>query len=297
MVEGEAPEGTWERLQEGDGTTPTEDVVGEGLEVAKAAIAEIIAFQRQLVSEAGVTPADFEPRPLYSPETWSAVEAFAGPRLAGALVTAKKERDANLDRLKEELREHLAATWGEEVYAERQREISPAFKDLQKKAMRRRIVQDGVRLDGRRADEIRQLTCEVGLIPRAHGSGLFQRGETQVLNVATLGMLRMTQMIDTLDPEDSKRYMHHYNFPPFSTGETGRVGSPRRREIGHGALAERALVPVVPNEDEFPYALRLVSDVLSSNGSTSMASVCGSTLSMMDAGVPIKAPVAGSPWG
>src|SRR5213592_4304148 len=163
--------------------------------------------------------------------------------------------------------------------------------------MRRRILEDGVRLDGRKADEIRTLSSEVGLVPRAHGSSLFQRGETQVLNVTTLGMLRMTQMIDTLDPEESKRYIHHYNFPPFSTGEVGRIGSPRRREIGHGALAERALVPVVPPEEEFPYAIRLVSDVLSSNGSTSMASVCASTLSLMDAGVPIKAPVAGIAMG
>ena len=163
--------------------------------------------------------------------------------------------------------------------------------------MRRRVIEQGVRLDGRGATDIRPLSAEVGVLPRAHGSALFSRGETQVLNVTTLGMLRMTQMIDTLDPEDSKRYMHHYNFPPYSTGETGRVGSPRRREIGHGALAERALIPVVPHEEEFPYALRLVSDVMSSNGSTSMASVCGSTLSMMDAGVPIKAPVAGIAMG
>ncbi|TMA53699.1 MAG: polyribonucleotide nucleotidyltransferase, partial [Deltaproteobacteria bacterium] len=268
MVEGEAPEGTWERLQDSDGTAPTEEIVADGLEVAKAAIGEIIAFQREIVAEAGVTPAEFEPRPLYSEETRSAVEAFAGPKLAAALVPSQKERVANLDALKTELKEHALATWGEETYAERASEIGPAFKDLQKKAMRRRIVDEGVRLDGRRSDEIRQLTSEVGLIPRAHGSGLFQRGETQVLNVATLGMLRMTQMIDTLDPEESKRYIHHYNFPPFSTGETGRIGSPRRREIGHGALAERALVPVIPDEDEFPYTLRLASDVLSSNGST-----------------------------
>jgi polyribonucleotide nucleotidyltransferase len=163
--------------------------------------------------------------------------------------------------------------------------------------MRRRVIDQGVRLDGRGPKDIRPLSAEVNLVPRTHGSALFNRGDTQVLNISTLGMLRMTQMIDTLDPEDSKRYMHHYNFPPYSTGETGRVGSPRRREIGHGALAERALIPVVPNEEEFPYALRLVSDVMSSNGSTSMASVCGSTLSLMDAGVPIKAPVAGIAMG
>ena len=163
--------------------------------------------------------------------------------------------------------------------------------------MRKRVTDEGVRLDGRGPRDIRQLSAEVGLVPRAHGSSLFQRGDTQVLNVTTLGMLRMTQMIDTLDPEDTKRYIHHYNFPPFSTGEVGRIGSPRRREIGHGALAERALVPVVLPEEEFLYALRLVSDVLGSNGSTSMASVCSSTLSLMDAGVPIKAPVAGIAMG
>jgi polyribonucleotide nucleotidyltransferase len=297
MVEGEAPEGTWERLQSGDGSAPTEEIVAEGLEVAKAAIAEIIAFQREIVAQAGVTPAEFTPRPLYSEETWSAVEYFAGPKLAAALVPEQRERVANLDTLKADLKAHALSAWGEETYAERASEIGPAFKDLQKKAMRKRIVEEGVRLDGRKSDEIRPLSAEVDLIPRAHGSGLFQRGETQVLNVATLGMLRMTQMIDTLDPEDTKRYIHHYNFPPFSTGETGRIGSPRRREIGHGALAERALVPVIPDEDEFPYTLRLVSDVLSSNGSTSMASVCASTLSLMDAGVPIKAPVAGIAMG
>ena len=181
--------------------------------------------------------------------------------------------------------------------AARAGEFGPAWKQLQKKVMRKRVIDEGVRLDGRAATDIRPLSAEVGVLKRAHGSALFNRGDTQVLNVTTLGMLRMTQMIDTLDLEDTKRYMHHYNFPPYSTGETGRVGSPRRREIGHGALAERALIPVVPNEEEFPYALRLVSDVLSSNGSTSMASVCGSTLSLMDAGVPIKAPVAGIAMG
>jgi polyribonucleotide nucleotidyltransferase len=213
------------------------------------------------------------------------------------LVSGKAEREANLAGLKEELRDHLLTEWGPELYGQRESQIAPAFKDLEKKVMRRRIIEEGVRLDGRRADEIRPLSAEVGVVPRAHGSGLFQRGETQVLNVATLGMLRMTQMIDTLDPEDTKRYMHHYNFPPFSTGETGRIGSPRRREIGHGALAERAMVPVIPPEEDFPYALRLVSDVLESNGSTSMASVCASTLSLMDAGVPIMAPVAGIAMG
>jgi polyribonucleotide nucleotidyltransferase len=298
MVEGEAPEGSWERIAGGGGgTPPTEEVVAEGLEVAKGHIATIVDAVRAFVAQAGVTPRAFVPTPSYAPETWSAVEGFAGPRLAAALVPGKTERKANLDALKEELKTHLLSAWGEEGFAARANEISPAYKELQKQAMRRRVIREGIRLDGRRPDQIRDLSAEVGLIPRAHGSGLFQRGETQVLNVTTLGMLRMNQMIDTLDPEDSKRYIHHYNFPPFSTGEVGRVGSPKRREIGHGALAERALVPVVPDEDEFPYTLRLVSDVLSSNGSTSMASVCASTLSLMDAGVPIKAPIAGIAMG
>jgi len=298
MVEGEAPEGSWERIAGGGGgTPPTEEVVAEGLEVAKGHIATIVDSVRAFVAQAGVTPRPFEPTPAFAPDTWAAVQEFAGPRLAAALVPGKTDRVSNLDALKDELKAHLLSTWGEETLAARASEISPAFKELQKHAMRERVIREGIRLDGRRPDQIRDLSAEVGLIPRAHGSGLFQRGETQVLNVTTLGMLRMNQMIDTLDPEDSKRYIHHYNFPPFSTGEVGRVGSPKRREIGHGALAERALVPVVPDEDEFPYTLRLVSDVLSSNGSTSMASVCASTLSLMDAGVPIKAPIAGIAMG
>ncbi len=298
MIEGEAPDNTWAHLEDpGAAVAPTEEVVAEGLEAAKRAVAEMIDFQHELLSQVGVTPKPFEPRPLFSEETYRAVDGFAGSRIEGALVPAKQERDQTLAQIKDELKAHLLQTWGEETFAERSTEISPAFKELQKKVMRRRILEDGIRLDGRKAEEIRPLSSEVGMVPRAHGSSLFQRGETQVLNVTTLGMLRMTQMIDTLDPEDSKRYIHHYNFPPFSTGEVGRIGSPRRREIGHGALAERALVPVVPPEEEFPYAIRLVSDVLSSNGSTSMASVCASTLSLMDAGVPIKAPVAGIAMG
>jgi polyribonucleotide nucleotidyltransferase len=296
MVEGEAPEGTWERVRDGQ-PAPTEDVVAEGLDAAKRAIAETVDLQRRVLAESNVRPKPFEPRRSYSDMTWAAVEAFAGPRLPEALVHGKQEREANLDRLKDELKVHLLEAWGDEDFVAASSEISPAFKDLQKKYMRRRVIAEGVRLDGRTPTEIRPLSAEVGLIPRAHGSGLFQRGETQVLDVTTLGMLRMNQMIDTLDPEDSKRYIHHYNFPPYSTGETGRVGSPKRREIGHGALAERALIPVIPDEDEFPYTLRLVSDVLESNGSTSMASVCASTLSLMDAGVPIHAPVGGIAMG
>jgi polyribonucleotide nucleotidyltransferase len=296
MVEGEAPDEAWNLIQDG-APAPTEEVVGEGLEVAKSAIGELIDYQLDFLAQTGAALKPWEPSPLYEPEVRQAVDAFARERMLEALVPAGEERKEALDRLKDELKQHLLEQWGEELFAARAAQISPAFKDLQKEVMRFRVIRDGIRLDGRATDEIRPLFCEVGLVPRAHGSGLFQRGETQVLNVATLGMLRMTQQIDTLDPEESKRYIHHYNFPPFSTGETGFMRGPKRREIGHGALAERALVPVIPTEDEFPYALRLVSDVLSSNGSTSMGSVCASTLSLMDAGVPIKAPVAGIAMG
>ncbi len=295
MIEGEAPENTWALLQ-ADGTMPTEPVVAEGLEAAKRAIDELIELQLEFVAKADVKPRPFEPRPLYGQDTWTAAESFK-ERLETAIVPDRSEREAGMSEIKELLKGHLLQTWGAETYAARQSEISPAWKDLQKKVMRARVIEHGVRLDGRGPKDIRPLSAEIGLIPRAHGSSLFNRGDTQALNVTTLGMLRMTQMIDTLDPEESKRYIHHYNFPPFSTGEVGRIGSPRRREIGHGALAERALVPVIPTEEEFPYALRLVSDILSSNGSTSMASVCASTLSLMDAGVPIKAQVAGIAMG
>ena len=299
MIEGEAPDDTWTLIHAGEGAVaPTEEIVAEGLEAAKRAIAELIDFQAEFIASLGVTEKAWTPRPLYSIETFDAIRAFAKARLEGAaVVTDKGERETALSTLKDEVKAHLLQAWGDETYAAHAAEISPAWKDLQKKVMRKRVIDEGVRMDGRGPRDIRELSAEIGLLPRAHGSALFQRGDTQVLNVTTLGMLRMTQMIDTLDLEDTKRYMHHYNFPPFSTGEVGRIGSPRRREIGHGALAERALVPVIPPEEEFPYALRLVSDVLGSNGSTSMASVCASTLSLMDAGVPIKAPVAGIAMG
>ncbi len=298
MIEGEAPDNTWQLLEAGGSNTkPTEEIVAEGLEAAKREISGLIDFQNELLQQLGVQPKPFVPTPVYGDDLYETLSTFAKGRLEGAIVTDKVAREEALDALKTEAKAHVAATLGEEVFSARASEFGPAWKSLQKKVMRARVIDEGVRLDGRGAADLRQLSAEVGLLPRAHGSALFQRGDTQVLNITTLGMLRMTQMIDTLDPEDSKRYMHHYNFPPFSTGETGRVGSPRRREIGHGALAERALVPVIPPEEDFPYALRLVSDVLGSNGSTSMASVCGSTLSLMDAGVPIKAPVAGIAMG
>ena len=296
MIEGEAPDKTWELLAAG-AQAPTEETVAEGLDAAKRAIDEVIDFQRELIDAAGVTEQEWTPRPLYADDLYDALSAFAKSRLEESIVTDKAEREAKLDALKTESKGHLVEFFGDDVFAARSDEFGPAWKQLQKKVMRARVISEGVRLDGRGPKDIRPLSAEVGVLKRAHGSALFSRGDTQALNITTLGMLRMTQMIDTLDLDDSKRYMHHYNFPPYSTGETGRVGSPRRREIGHGALAERALMPVVPNEEEFPYALRLVSDVLSSNGSTSMASVCGSTLSLMDAGVPIKAPVAGIAMG
>jgi polyribonucleotide nucleotidyltransferase len=296
MIEGEATDESWRLIEEG-AQAPTEELVADGLEAAKQAIGEVIDFQDEFLSKLDVEQKPFEPKPLYGEDVWHDVDEFTRDRLATALVPLKAEREAALDALKEDLKQALQERYGEEKFAEIAGSVGPAFKEVQKKAMRKRVIEDGVRLDGRKADELRPLSAEVGLVPRAHGSGLFQRGDTQVLNVTTLGMLRMTQQIDTLDPEESKRYIHHYNFPPFSTGETGFMRGPRRREIGHGALAERALVPVVPDEVEFPYTLRLVSDVLSSNGSTSMASVCASTLSLMDAGVPIKAPVAGIAMG
>jgi polyribonucleotide nucleotidyltransferase len=297
MIEGEAPETAWDLMQ-GGAAAPTEESVTEGLEVAKQAISEIVDFQVEFAQKHGITerPA-FEPKPLYSEEVYAEVITFANERMRDALVPEKVAREGNINKLKEELAQHLLTQWGEDKHSELAGEIKAAFKALEKKIMRRRVIDEGIRLDGRKSDEIRPLSAEVGVLSRAHGSALFSRGQTQVLNVTTLGMLRMNAMIDTLDPEDSKRYMHHYNFPPFSTGETGFMRGPKRREIGHGALAERALLPVIPTEDEFPYALRLVSDVMSSNGSTSMASVCGSTLSLMHAGVPIKAPVAGIAMG
>ena len=295
MIEGEATDEAWKLIEDG-AQPPTEELVAEGLDAAKTAIGQVIDFQDEFLSALDVRQVEFEPKPLFGEDLWRDVDEYRD-RLGSALVPARSERDAALDALKEELKKDLLSKYGDEKFTELAPEISPAFKELQKQVMRQRIVGEGVRLDGRKPDEIRPLSAEVGLVPRAHGSGLFQRGDTQVLNVTTLGMLRMTQQIDTLDPEDTKRYIHHYNFPPFSTGETGFMRGPKRREIGHGALAERALVPVIPDEVEFPYTLRLVSDVLSSNGSTSMASVCASTLSLMDAGVPIKAPVAGIAMG
>ncbi len=292
MVEAEATEGSWHLVSEG-ATKPTEEVVAAGLEAAKPFIAQLCAAQQQLADGAAKETVEF-PRFLdYDDDVFAAVEQAGTERLAQALTIAgKTERESALDGIKDAVRGELA-----DAFEGREKQVSAAFRSLTKKLVRERVLRDGVRIDGRGLADIRTLGAEVEVIPRVHGSALFERGETQILGVTTLNMLRMEQQIDQLGPVTRKRYMHNYNFPPFSTGETGRVGSPKRREIGHGALAERALVPVLPSREEFPYAIRQVSEALGSNGSTSMGSVCASTLSLLNAGVPLRAPVAGIAMG
>ncbi len=292
MVEAEATRNVFEVLN-GGGTAPTEDVVAEGLEAAKAPIAAICRAQNELKAKSPKEPLEFPVFLDYDDEVLAAVtEAGESDLTAAMQISGKQEREAATDAVKAQVQQALAGR-----FEGREKEVSAAFRSLTKTVVRRRIVQDGARIDGRGPADIRQLSAEVEVLPRVHGSALFERGETQILGVTTLNMTRMEQMVDTLNPENRKRYMHHYNFPPYSTGETGRVGSPKRREIGHGALAERALLPVLPSREEFPYAIRQVSEALSSNGSTSMGSVCASTMSLLNAGVPLKAPVAGIAMG
>jgi polyribonucleotide nucleotidyltransferase len=272
---------------------PTEDIVAQGLDAAKPFIKILCDAQQQVAEAAAKETAVFPIFADYQPDSYEAVAAEATGDLAAALtIPGKQERDAETDRIKAAVTERVGAK-----FEGRENEISGAFRALTKKLVRERVVRDGVRIDGRGLADIRQLSAEAGVLPRVHGSALFERGETQVLGVTTLNMLRMEQMIDTLNPERTKRYMHNYNMPPYSTGETGRVGSPKRREIGHGALAERALVPVLPTREEFPYAIRQVSEAIGSNGSTSMGSVCASTMALLDAGVPLKEMVAGIAMG
>jgi polyribonucleotide nucleotidyltransferase len=299
MVEAGGSEKAWE-YYEGGAPKVTEAVIADGLEASKTWIKESISLQRQLVERAGVhDPTPFTPVIDYRTDVWDRVSEVASPLLAKAVtIAAKAERNEAIDAAAAETVLSLAGTSDDPgAFAGREKEIKEAVRSLTKKLVRKRIVEEGLRIDGRGPKDLRPLSAEVGVIPTAHGSGLFQRGETQVLTVCTLAMPRMNQLLDTLTPETTKRYLHHYNMAPWANGEVGRVGSPKRREIGHGALAERALLPVVPGQAEFAYTLRLVSEVLSSNGSTSMASVCGSSLSLMDAGVPIKAPVAGIAMG
>jgi polyribonucleotide nucleotidyltransferase len=293
MVEAGGTEKAWKYYRDG-APHVTEEVIAEGLEAAKGWIRESIELQRQLVKAAGVhEPIPYVPQVDYGRDVWEKVSDVGTERIAHVTtITQKAERNAATDEATKAIIAELA-----EDFEGREKEIKAAVRSLTKQLVRTRIVSDGVRMDGRGPTDLRPVSAEVGVIATAHGSGLFQRGETQVLNITTLGMPRMDQLLDTIGIDEKKRYMHHYNMPPFANGEVGRVGSPKRREIGHGLLAERALLPVVPSVEEFPYALRLVSEVLSSNGSTSMASVCASSLSLMDAGVPLKAPVAGIAMG
>ena len=294
MVEAGATEEGGRLVADGDRPSD-EDAVAQGLEEAKRYIAQLIDMQNELVSKVEVPAFSWEPVLEYTEDILSTVESAAGSRISSVLeIPGKHDRQ---DAEAEALDAVFAELGVEEDDVETRKQVKSAFRSVFKKQARKRVVDQGVRLDGRGATDIRPLSIEVGTIERTHGSALFQRGETQVLNVTTLGMLKMEQMLDTLDIAEGKRYMHHYNFPPFSTGEAGFMRGPKRREIGHGALAEKALLPVIPNSDDFPYALRLVSEVLASNGSSSMASVCGSSLSLMDAGVPISAPVAGIAMG
>ncbi len=293
MVEAEATETSWDLIA-GGAIAPTEEIVAEGLEAAKPFIKELVRAQVELAKVAAKPTAEYPVFLAYTDEVYAAVEKAAGAELAKVYQIAdKQQRQEADDELKAKVKEELVASLSEEQMLQ----FSAAYKSVTKKVMRTRVLKEGIRIDGRGLTDIRALDAEVAVIPRTHGSAIFQRGETQILGVTTLNMLKMEQQIDSLSPETSKRYMHHYNFPPYSTGEVGRVGSPKRREIGHGALAERALVPVLPTREEFPYAIRQVSEALGSNGSTSMGSVCASTLSLLNAGVPLRAPVAGIAMG
>jgi polyribonucleotide nucleotidyltransferase len=293
MVEAEATENSWDLIA-GGAVAPNEEIVSQGLEAAKPFIKELVRAQNDVAKQAAKPTADYPVFLPYTDEVLAAVEKAAGAEVAKVYQIAdKQERQDADDALKASVKEALAAKLSEEDMAQ----FSAAYKAVAKKAMRTRVLKEGIRIDGRGLSDIRLIDSEVGVIPRTHGSAIFQRGETQILGVTTLNMLKMEQQLDALTPEKSKRYMHHYNFPPYSTGETGRVGTPKRREIGHGALAERALMPVLPARDEFPYAIRQVSEALSSNGSTSMGSVCASTLALLNAGVPLRAPVAGIAMG
>ena len=303
MVEAGGTEASWVLYEQG-APKVTEETITEGLEEAKRWISASVELQLELVRKyqevhGPIEMIEYQPRFDYEPDAYDAVAALVREATAEAMVISDKTaRNARLAEIEGMLLADLVGSGDAPgQFADRSGQVRKAFRGLQKEVVRHRIVTEGLRIDGRGTKDIRALSAEVGIVPTAHGAGLFQRGETQVLSVTTLGMPRMEQMLDTITIGDRKRYMHHYNFPPFSTGETGRVGTPKRREIGHGALAERALLPVIPTSAEWPYTLRVVSDVLSSNGSTSMASVCGSTLSLMDAGVPIKAPVAGIAMG
>ena len=292
MVEAGGGKNQWELIQAG-ATAPTEDIVADGLEAAKPFIKVLCEAQLKVAEKASKETVEFPLFLDYTDEEYAAVEEYAAEKVAQALLTeGKLARDEAVDAVKEEMLEALA-----ERFPESEKALKAAFRSLEKATIRNRTLREEIRMDGRTPRQIRSLSAEVEVLPRVHGSALFQRGETQILGVTTLAMLRMEQQIDNLSPVNAKRYMHQYNFAPFSTGEVGRVGSPKRREIGHGDLAERALVPVLPSREDFPYAIRQVSETMGSNGSSSMGSVCASTLSLLQAGVPLRAPVAGIAMG
>jgi polyribonucleotide nucleotidyltransferase len=298
MIEAEATDNAWDLIKAG-AVKPNEEVISQGIEASKPFIKQLIEAQQKVASAAAKETAEFPLFPPYQQETYDAVAALAENELKDVYqIAGKVERQNADDALKARVKEAIAAKVDAgELPAGANGQVSAAYKSVTKLVVRSRVLNEGIRMDGRGLADIRPLDAEVQVIPRVHGSAIFQRGETQILGVTTLNMLKLEQTIDSLSPVTKKRYMHNYNFPPYSTGETGRVGTPKRREIGHGALAERALVPVLPTREEFPYAIRQVSEALSSNGSTSMGSVCASTLSMLNAGVPLRAPVAGIAMG
>ncbi|MET8519702.1 polyribonucleotide nucleotidyltransferase [Nocardioides sp. NBC_00163] len=299
MVEAEATEVAWELVQSGT-QAPNEAIVAGGIDAAKPFIKQLVEAQAELAKQAAKPVQDYPVFLDFQDDVYEAVEATVGADVTDLYsvkgsrerVLTKLEREEEGDRIKLALLEKIGAQ-----FEGREGEIGAAYKAITKKAIREQVLRDKVRIDGRGLADIRPLHAEVGVIPRVHGSALFERGETQILGVTTLDMLKMEQQLDTLSPEKHRRYMHKYVFPPFSTGETGRVGSPKRREVGHGALARRALLPVLPGREEFPYAIRQLSEAMGSNGSTSMGSVCASTMSLLQAGVPLKAPVAGIAMG
>jgi polyribonucleotide nucleotidyltransferase len=292
MVEAESTESTWELVRAGR-QAPTEEIVAEGLEASKVFIKQLCEAQSELAGKAAKPVQEYPVFLEHEQDAYTAVEKAVRDELAQALTIAgKAEREGRLDEIKASAMDKLGAD-----FEGREKELGAAFRSLTKSLVRDRVLREKIRIDGRGLTDIRTLGAEVGVVPRVHGSALFERGETQILGVTTLNMLSMEQKLDTLSPETSRRYMHNYNFPPYSTGETGRVGSPKRREIGHGALAGRALIPVLPSREEFPYAIRQVSEALGSNGSTSMGSVCASTMGLYNAGVPLRAPVAGIAMG
>ncbi|MGC5616175.1 polyribonucleotide nucleotidyltransferase [Georgenia sp. Z1491] len=292
MVEAEASDNVFELIAAG-ATKPTEEVVSQGLEAAKTFIGALCDAQSELAATTAKPTGDFPLFPDYADDALTAVEGHVLADVQQAItIPGKQDRETRQDEIKTAMLEALG-----EQFEGREKELSAAYRTVTKEVVRKRVLTEGIRMDGRGLKDIRTISAEVEVLPRVHGSALFERGETQILGVTTLNMLKMEQQIDSLSPVTKKRYMHHYNFPPYSTGETGRVGSPKRREIGHGALAERALVPVLPSRTEFPYAIRQVSEALGSNGSTSMGSVCASTLAMLNAGVPLRAPVAGIAMG